>query len=47
MVIKTVPPPTAWVGDEMTWPTSTGLDMTVPDTGDLTMVSSNAIFAFS
>ena len=28
MVIRTVPPPTAWVGEEITWPTSTGLDIT-------------------
>ena len=47
IVINIVPPPTAEVGDEMTCPTSTGLEIMVPWTGDLTIVSSNAIFAFS
>jgi len=42
-----VPPPTAEVGDEITCPTSTGLEIIVPEIGDLTTVSSNAILAFS
>ena len=42
-----MPPPTADVGDEITWPTSTGLEIIVPETGDLTIVSSKDIFAFS
>jgi hypothetical protein len=42
-----VPPPTAEVGEDITCPTSTGLEITVPLTGDLTTVSSKAIFAFS
>ena len=33
--------------DEITWPTSTGLEIIVASSGDLTNVSSNAIFAFS
>ena len=45
--MSNVPPPTAEVGDDITWPTSTGLEITVPSTGDLTTVSSRAIFAFS
>ena len=47
IVINIVPPPTAEVGEEITCPTSTGLEITVPSIGDLTIVSSNAIFAFS
>ena len=47
ILIRTVPPPTALVGEEMTWPTSTGLEMIVALRGDLTSVSSRAIFAFS
>ena len=39
--------PTACVGEEITCPTSTGLDIIVPSTGDLTIVSSSAILAFS
>ena len=30
IVISIVPPPTADVGEEITWPTSTGLEMIVP-----------------
>ena len=47
MVINKVPPPTAEVGEEITCPTSTGLEMIVPLIGDLTTVSSKAILAFS
>ena len=47
IVIRIVPPPTADVGDEITCPTSTVLEIIVPCTGDLTTVSSKAIFAFS
>jgi hypothetical protein len=46
-VISIVPPPTAIVGEDITCPTSTGLEMIVPATGDLTTVSSRAILAFS
>ena len=42
-----VPPPTAEVGEEITWPTSTGLEIIVASSGDFTKVSSRAIFAFS
>ena len=42
-----LPSPNAEVGDEITWPTSTGLEIIVPEIGDLTNVSSNDIFAFS
>ena len=42
-----LPSPKADVGDDITWPTSTGLDITVPLIGDFTRVSSKEIFAFS
>ena len=42
-----LPSPKADVGEEITCPTSTGLDITVPSIGDFTTVSSSAIFAFS
>ena len=42
-----LPSPNAEVGDEITWPTSTGLEIIVPEIGDLTNVSSKDIFAFS
>ena len=45
--INKVPPPTADVGEVITWPTSAGLLITVPAIGDLTLVSSRAIRAFS
>ena len=45
--INKVPPPTADVGDVITCPTSANLLITVPAIGDLTLVSSRAIRAFS
>ena len=42
-----VPPPTSWVGDEMTCPGSTLRSMMVPSIGASTSVSSSAMWAFS
>ncbi len=45
--ISNVPPAKSWVGDEMTWPFSTGFMITVPVTGARISVSSTAMRAFS
>ena len=47
ILISIVPPPTADVGEDITCPTSTGLEIIVASKGDLTRVSSRAILAFS
>ena len=45
--MRRVPPPTAVVGEDITCPTSTGLEIIVALKGDFTRVSSSEIFAFS